>query len=344
MSAFLRQFFTLGVSAGLSWWLFLGFEGPEPVSVPPAPEPLPVVLTPIALEPSEPEAEEAQQQEQPPVAEPAAMPVAERPEQERAQPEQAEPAPQQLAQAEPPQLEADADAAPESEPEAEPDDASSPPPAELGAPDGEGEVAAAQASSAASENVTVEAAMSSEALLSDATAELSGEVRPGFATVLLAAPEEQLDVARFFGEEVVLIPKSALEGDTETARYFRLALDGTARVESVRGMEVLEKYRQYRDLFDYEYARLPQALRELRRSVLTRADVYLFGALIPAREWAVVVQRRREALAASGRSAEEARRFILRYRSRPEGGFDLQVEDIVFTDGSRLQTENTTTN
>ena len=144
-------------------------------------------------------------------------------------------------------------------------------------------------------------------------------------------------VARFFGEEIVLVPKSALEGDPAQMRYFRLALDGPSRVESVRGTAVLERFRQYRDLFDYEYARLPQPLRELRRSVLSRSEVYLFGALIPAREWAVVVQRRREALDACQRSAEEARRFVLRYRARPKGGFDLVVEDIVFADGSRFR-------
>ena len=52
MKALLRQTLTLGVSAALSWWVFLGLERPEPVSDVPAPEPLPVVLTPVALEAS----------------------------------------------------------------------------------------------------------------------------------------------------------------------------------------------------------------------------------------------------------------------------------------------------
>ena len=327
--ALVRQVFTLAVAAALSWWVFLGFDHrPELASAPPPPPAASVVLTPVSLEPAE-------------RAQPETLAAA------AASEEQPEEQPDEPPAAEPPAPLADLDL-PEPEPTPEP------PPAELGAPEGEGEVAAesssdeeqpaeAEASETAElepaedDSVSAEQAMASEELVSAAKSELSGDVRPGFATVLLAAPEEQLDIARFFGEEIVLVPKSALDISSGDARYFRLVLDGVPRVESVGGTTSLEGFRQYRDLFEYEYARLPGPLRELRRSVLTRNEIYLFGALIPAREWAVVIQRRREALDQSGRDASETRRFVLEYRPRAQGGFDLKVEEIVFADGDRFR-------
>jgi len=44
-------------------------------------------------------------------------------------------------------------------------------------------------------------------LLSLARAELAETTRHGFATVLLASPEEQIDIARSFGEALVLVPR-----------------------------------------------------------------------------------------------------------------------------------------
>ena len=133
------------------------------------------------------------------------------------------------------------------------------------------------------------------------------------------------------------MPRSALDPEDASPTWFRLSPSGDELVERMAEPPPLEGYRQYRDLFDYEYARLQEPLRELRRSVLSRADVYLFGALIPAREWAVVVQRRREALAECGRSSDEVNRFVMQYRPRPQGGFDLEVADILFADGSRFR-------
>ncbi len=172
-------------------------------------------------------------------------------------------------------------------------------------------------------------------LVADARRELSGEVRRGFRTDLLCAAEDQIDIARFFGEQLVLVPRQALDPDVESPRWYRLDVDGQPFVETVSDREPLELYRQYRDLFDYEYARLPEALRRLRRSVLARSEIYLFAALIPVPEWAVVVGRRREALASTGRDLTEVSRFVLRYERRADDGFDLRVQEIVFSDGTR---------
>ncbi len=176
-------------------------------------------------------------------------------------------------------------------------------------------------------------------LLSAARSEFAGEGRKGFATVLLAAPEDQLEIARFFDEELVLVPRDALDPEATSTRYFRVAHDGEPRVERVSGPPPLDRYRQYRDLFDYELARLPEQVRALRRSVLARNEIYLFAALIPTAEWAVVIGRRREALGRAGRELGDVGRFVLRYQRREEGGFDLTVEEIVFSDGTRLRTE-----
>ena len=180
----------------------------------------------------------------------------------------------------------------------------------------------------------VSALMRDPTLLAAADAEIAGEERRGFATVLLAAPEDQLAIARFFGEELVLVPREALDPEASEPHWFRVAT-GSAQVEEVHGRAPLEGYRQYRDLFDYDYSRLPDAVRELRRRSASRRDVYVFAALIPAREWAVVVARRGEALARSGRELAEVRRFVLRYLELAEGAFDLTVDHIVFADGSR---------
>jgi len=177
--------------------------------------------------------------------------------------------------------------------------------------------------------------MRSAALVEAARREIAGESRQGFSTVLLAAPEDQLDIARSFGEEVVLVPRSVLDDEAQSSAYFRLDLSAGAQVTRIAGQPPLTRYRQYRDLFDYEYARLPEPLRRLRRSVLSRSEVYLFAALIPLREWAVVIGRRRAALARTGRDLAEVRKFVLRYVRTDAGLFDFRVEEIAFADGTR---------
>jgi hypothetical protein len=185
---------------------------------------------------------------------------------------------------------------------------------------------------------TFESCQQDAALMAMALAELAEGSRRGLTTVLLAAPEDQLDIARFFGEELVLVPRTALAAGA-APRYYRLAGAGSRGVETVSSALPLEGHRQYRDLFDYEYARLPAALRELRRSVPAREDVYLFAALLSPSEWALVIARRQEALARAGRDLSSVRQFVLRYAREPGGTFDLRMVEIVFSDGSRVRSD-----
>ena len=139
----------------------------------------------------------------------------------------------------------------------------------------------------------------------------------------------------------MLVPLSALDPEGVRPRWFRLAAGG--QVEAVDGPPPLERYRQYRDLFAYEYARLPAALRDLRKSVLSRAEVYVFAALIPPAEWALVVGRRRAALARAGRTEGDVRRFVMRYVRRAPDRFDVEVREIHFADGTRFRPGGSTT-
>jgi hypothetical protein len=314
--AVVRQTLLLVVAGALSWWLFLAAP-PIPIvlSAPSAPKPPTAVVTPrleaveaVAVARAEPEAASE--------GEEAAAPA---------------PPPPELGA---PEGEEDGEAAPAASTEEEPEVL------EEEVAEAEPAVSAADApaeTDAAPGPPTSETLMADAELLDDARSELAGEIRQGFATALLAAPQDQVDIARFFREELVLVPRRALDPSAERPHYFRLDVEDGARVERVDERPPLEGYRQYRDLFDYEYARLPAALRELRRSVLTRSEIYLFAALIPAREWAVVVGRRRAALDESGRAQEDVRRFVLRYERRPDAGFDVRVDEIVFRDGTRFR-------
>ena len=181
----------------------------------------------------------------------------------------------------------------------------------------------------------VDELMNDVELVEAARREMNGEVRRGFATVIVSAPEDQLDLARAFGEELVLVPKAALDPENP-GRWYRLSLDAGARVVPVDGPVPLARYTQYRDLFAFDYERLPEPLRTLRRQVVARSDVYLFAALIPAAEWAVVIGRREDALAQSTRSLEEVESFVLRAVRRTDGSFDFDVDEIAFADGTRF--------
>jgi len=143
-----------------------------------------------------------------------------------------------------------------------------------------------------------------------------------------------LEIARFFSEELVLVPRTALDA-AAAPRYYRLETSGSPRVETVTSAPPLRA--QYRDLFDYEYARLPAPLRDLRRSVPAREDVFLFASLLSPTEWALVIARREEALARTGRDLSSVRKFVLRCVRGPGGGFDMQVVEIVFSDGTRVR-------
>ncbi|MCP3916182.1 MAG: hypothetical protein GY711_11555 [bacterium] len=314
MTTLVRQTLFLAVAAALSWWFFLyepvevnralpSLAAAAPVSVVPrtrTPEPKPE-NTPAPAAPT-PAPQPAPEVESPPRPEPIEAPV-EEPVEEPIQEQEPE----------------------EPEPDPEPAAETSPPPApERGSPDAGGEAPAKDL-------------MQNSDLVEQARRELSGEERTGFSTVLVATPEDQLAIARYFGEEVLLVPKAALDPDAEGARWFRVDLsDAAAPVRTETGAPPLDGFRQYRDLFAYEYERLPPPLRRLRRSVLSRADVFVFAALIPPAEWAVVVGRRRAALALSGREAADVERYVLRYVHRPDAAFDLEVREIVFADGTRF--------
>lgn len=341
-----RELVFLALAAGLTWWVLL--RPPEPAlstarAAPgstlalqllaeepylPAPEPLRAPETPPAEPPAAASAPEPREEEppaerapaeagtpegdpaaEPRVPEPTPAPVEESPERSEPVPPEPEPEPEEHEPEEP---------VPEEHETAEPE---APEPS----PSGPSQAASPRAPAALMQDAT---------LLARARQELASETAKGFATVLLAAPEEQLAIARAFGEELVLVPRATLDPAATSPHWFRIARTG--EVESVAGRPPLDGFRQYRDLFDYEYARLPAPLRELRRSVLSKSEVFLFAALVPLEEWALVVGRREEALRASGRPLEEVRRFVLRYVRRAQGGFDLAVEEIVFADGSRF--------
>ncbi len=299
MTGLLRELFWLALAFSLSWWLAFHAELPGTAAAPaPAPGAPSVALTPV-------------------VANAASPPPA----------PNVEPLPQ-------PQPDSSAPAAPV------------PPPAELGTPDGDPQeprqLGEADTDTSTEPTPTkpsirerAEALMQDPTLLERARDELAGRGARGFATVLVAAPEEQLDIARFFGETLVLVPRATLDPNAADPHYFRAVPEEPPRIVVESGRPPLESFRQYRDLFDYEYARLPAVLRELRRSTLNRDDVYLYAALIPVREWALVIARRDAALTATGRERSEVRTFVLRYRRLDDGGFDLHVEEIVFADGSR---------
>ena len=307
MSLLLRHTLLIALSALISWWFLLrtAEDVAEPVNEPRVEEArdLAIDLMPFL-------APEEEMAEATPAPAPQSEPI-------ETEPEQPAPAPQE-------------------EPVEEPE--STPPPPERGDPEGEGEQAEPEVETETAEEVRereANAMMTNPELVEAAEREVRGEAKQGFETVLVASPSDQLDIARSFGEEVVLVPRSALDPDSDRAAYFRLGPGGI--IETVRERIELASFRQYRDLFDYEYARLPEPIRALRRSVLARSEVFLFAALIPASEWALVIGRRREALDQSGRSLDEVRRFTLRYTRRRNDRFDFEVAEILFVDGSRFR-------
>ncbi len=251
--------------------------------------------------------------------------------------------PEVIAMATPPPTES-TDTANPADPD-EPDlSASGPPPAELGRPDGTGSATGLEPTKQQaapkpleSETSSIDSLLTDRRLRAEAEAELATASKPGFATVLLASPDKQLEIARFFGEELVLVPHTAIDPRTTKPCYYRLNIENQPFVEKITARPPLDGYRQYRDLFDYPYAKLSKPIRALRRRVPARSQTYLFAALIPVGEWAVVIGRRRDALIKSGRPLDEVQRFVMRYIALGSGRFDLRVDQIVFADGSRFE-------
>jgi hypothetical protein len=317
-----RHIALLLVATVVSWWVFLYSPNPATPSRHPAPLSPPVTITPRF---------------------------------ERRQPTEVEPATHPPARPKP------TSSAPPPEPDEAEDDRVVPPPPELGAPEGvvDPEAVAESRDSEPTppedkadtknephpieQDADLESAsnvaelMKDKSLLQKARDELTGKVRKGFATVLLATPEDQVHIARFFGEKLVLIPRRAIDPKRADPIWFRVGTGAPPSVDKVRGRPPLENYRQYRDLFDYEYSRLPVPLRTLRKSVLQRREIYLFAALIPATEWAAVIGRRNQAIAESGHDLDQVRRIVMRYIGSPDRGYDIVVEEVVLADGSRFR-------
>ena len=300
----IRNLVLLAVATGVSYLVLLH----RPEQAPAAPEGTPLTPIELTLAPSI---------EEPPPAEPAEEPPPPPPE--------------------PPELVERAEETPTSPPEP-PEPAApegpAPEPAEPAEPK-----APTEADEAERLRDEVLAFAASKELRHEATEELSGRARRGFRTVFLCAARDQLAIARWFGEAVVLVPRAGL--DPARPHHFRLELRDRPRVTRVDEAAPLARFRQYRDLFAFSYGTLPGPLRDLRRSVFNRGDVYLFAALVPPSEWAVVIARRRSALRAynaqrpaSPRTIEDVRRFTLRYVPLHGGGFDIRVAQILFADGT----------
>jgi len=217
-----------------------------------------------------------------------------------------------------------------------------PPPPEAGTPDGAPEEAETEESAEAARDRSIrselETITKSKDLMRRAGAEVSGRTRRGFGTTFLCSARDQLAIARYFGEPVILVPRAGL--DPKNGHYYRLDL-GRNAIEELRKAPPLSRYRQYRDLFAFSYESLPTPLRDLRRRVFVRGDVYLFAALIPAREWGLVIVRREAALASSNRdrttprTLDDVRGVTMRYERLAGGAFDIRVKEIQFADGSR---------
>jgi len=187
----------------------------------------------------------------------------------------------------------------------------------------------------------MEQVVSSEELIRRAQQEVTGQTRRGFSTGFSTKAGDQLELARYFDEPIILVPRAGLRRGNE--HYYRLRLGPPDEVELVKKAPPLEQYRQYRDLLDkrFSYDALPAPIRELRRRVFVRGDIYLFAALIPPREWGLVIVRREAALAAynqnhSGpaRTYDDVRKFSMRYVRLPGGAFDIRVARIQFADGT----------
>lgn len=250
-----------------------------------------------------------------------------------------EPAPDEVATPEPP---ADPPPAPP-EDTADPVAEAVPAPPESGSRDAEPE---GQADARASEAPAVDAAAAlaeeiervqeNEELLELAASEIRGDAKPGFSTVLLSAPEDQLDIARAFGERLILVPYAAFDEEDAGRGHHVLDIRSTPRVQRVAGTPELGAFGRYRDLLQYEFKRLPAPLQDLRMTVIRSDQIAYFAALIPANEWALVIDRRRAALAALQLAPEEVEQVQMRYVRAGRSAFDIRVSAIVTADGRRL--------
>ncbi|PCJ52673.1 MAG: hypothetical protein COA70_11810 [Planctomycetota bacterium] len=306
MKSFFRQSLLLSFSAILSWWVFL-YQPQEPnAALEPKPEPFLMALLPNVVEDVGEDVGEITEQASPTET------SANHPVEKTTSPAEASLTPEESLAA------------------------ATPPPPEAGAPEGEEDGESVEAKD--QPDFSAETVMQDSSLLAAAEQELSGEVRKGFHSVFLASAEEQISIGQYFGERMVMVPKSALDPNNSRPYYFEVSFRReNPKVVRVAGKPPLEQFRQYRDLFGYPYNDLPDILRELRRSVLARNEVFLFGVLIPSPEWALAIDRRSRALQASGREISSVQQFVLRYITTPQGGYDFEITSIQFSDGTTYQ-------
>jgi len=312
--SFLRGLLFLAISAFVSWHFLLRAPAEAPT------KPTPVRRVELAVAPK---VEQPEEQERPADVPPPPPPAPPTPE-KTAAPEVTEPV--------------------EEENEPEP----TPPPAEAGSPDGDEEeentepVAEEQPEPAEDRiRQEIKNISSSRKLVDDARHELVGRTRRGFTTEFDTATSDQLAIARYFGEQVLLIPRKGL--NPRNHHYF--VIDAATSFETRRVNDVPpSNFRQVRDLLDRDirYASLPGPLKTLRRQVTLSSEIFLFAAPIPPREWAIVMARRAAALercnaelGGSERTLKDLRRVKMRYVPLAGGGFDIQVKEFVFADGAR---------
>ncbi|MEM9802179.1 MAG: hypothetical protein AAGA20_17775 [Planctomycetota bacterium] len=310
MIGFVRQLFAFALAAAITWWLL--FRAPAPSAPAPVQTSGPVSLRPIV----ETAFELADLEDPlPPPPEPEPEPPVE---------------------------------VPVEEPELPPDEAGSREGTEEGeaaedvpdpVPEAEAETAprAAETEAKGAKRTRAAELMRDDELLDAAASELAGEAAIGFTTRIYSSPEEELEIARAFGEEIVLVPTAAKDTSASDVVSYRLDLSGTPRVVTVSGIPPrMMNTKRTRDFLQYDFSSLPKPLRELRTSIPRRDEIWVFAALIPVEEWAIVVGRRREAAEALGVAEEDVERYDLRYVRTPEGEIDIVVHRVVLTDGRRL--------
>ncbi len=323
----LRELLLMAGAGWLTWWLLL-VPRPAAGPAPPAPAPAPSLrLQPRTLNATAPAPEAS-----------AAAPAPESgtPEGEKDRPprvaEEEQGGDAEEAAPEEATGESTAAAAPEEAAEEAVAEAEDPPPDETPGSAAGGETAAAD---------EVRQVMEDAGLRSQARRELAGEASQGFATTILARPEDELDLARFFGERIVMIPKQAFGSEDPWWYGLDLATGEIRRHDGAPPLAAVQQAREYRSQYidQGQYPRLPDAIRAFRRSFLGTSwkDIYFFGALLSEAEWALVIARRQKALAAAPDPTKPVRRFVLAYRRLDGGAFDLQVRRIEFADGSTFQ-------
>ena len=320
--SFLRGLLYLAISAFVSWHFLVR----PPVDAPTQPTPIKRVELAVA----------------PKVEEP---PPAEKSEEEREEPER----PAELPPPPPPPAPPAPPAPPtENAPEPAEEPEPTPPPAEAGSPDGDEkeestEPVTEEQPLPAEERIRqeIENIASSKRLVEEARKELLGPARRGFTTEFDTATRDQLAIARFFGEQILLIPRKGLS----PANHHYFVIDAAQSFETRRVNDVPpSNFRQVRDLLDRDirYSSLPAPLKTLRRQVTLSSEIFLFAAAIPPREWAIVMARRAAALercnaelGGTARTLADLRRVKMRYVPLNGGGFDIQVKEFLFADGTR---------